>query len=204
MASAEKSKFREIPRVKLEIVKKQPSGQLRFLRQTADRVHVDRESNAITITRYNKKKIDDDEIVPTDQKDCKNVTEVTINNSKELEELPESLSNFTNLEKLDISGLPNIKRPLPPSIWKCKNLKMIWAIDTPLRKAFPPMLTMLMETKPQVITRYGISDDALPELREMAIRDLEDVAVHLVGGDYNVYSYLQPLLESMRGKNTMA
>jgi hypothetical protein len=126
------------------------------------------------------------------------VTELTINNSPELETLPENIGDFANLQYLDISGLPNIKRAIPLSVENCTRLKKIWAIDTPLHKAIPSMMTLLMPCKPVVVTDYGISNDEWPRLKQAALALLESEVQKQFGDDYDVYPYLEQLLDDMR------
>jgi hypothetical protein len=124
------------------------------------------------------------------------VTELTINNSPDLEVLPENLSELPNLQYLDISGLPNIKKPIP--LEKCAHLKKIWAIDTPLNVAIPSIMTLLMESEPMVVTDYGISNNEWPRLRRDALDILQRVVREQLGDDYDVYPYLEQILDDMR------
>jgi hypothetical protein len=148
---------------------------------------------ALVISRCKSKSIPRDALRGGD-----GVTELTINNSPELETLPESIGDLTNLQFLDISGLPNIKRAIPLSVENCTRLKKIWAIDTPLHKAIPSMMTLLMPCNPMVVTDYGISNDEWPRLKQAALTLLEGEVKKQFGDDYDVYPYLEQLLDDLR------
>ena len=152
---------------------------------------------SVVITRCRSKSIPTEVVLPPNPD---GVTELTINNSPELEVLPESIGDLQNLQLLDISGLPNIKRAVPRSIEKCRHLQKIWAIDTPLEVAFPSMMTLFMPSAPEVVTHYGISNNEWPRLKRAALDRLKEEVSKQFGDDHDVYPYLEQMISNMREK----
>ena len=152
---------------------------------------------AVIITTCKSKSIPKEVVLP---KNPDGITELTINNSPELEVLPESIGDLQNLQLLDISGLPNIKRAMPRSIEKCRHLQKIWAIDTPLEVAFPSMMTLFMQSEPEVVTHYGISNNEWPRLKRAALDRLREEVLRQFGDDHDVYPYLEQMISNMREK----
>jgi hypothetical protein len=157
-----------------------------------------RARKAVVISRCTSKSIPREAIIPTDPKARTVVTDLTINDSQELEMLPESIGELPNLQYLNISGLRNLKRPIPLSLEQCRKLKKIWAIDTPLETAFPCMMTLLLPSEPQVVTTYGISNNEWPTLYQHAIDQLDKAVATQLGDDYEVYPYLKQMIDEMR------